>query len=118
MIITGWAVSESRSPGWICRLKMNTNGEMQAAFRGEQRTPSRCGRLDQACAYGVRPVLMEFDGFETYSRPLHIGATYYWVIADLQGKKDTVKILADLNKCYPFAETEMESRVQESGVPQ
>lgn len=104
----------ARAFNQLYRLKMNTNGEMQAAFRGEQRTPSRCGRLDQACAYGVRPVLMEFDGFEIYSRPLHIGTTYYWVIADLKGKKDTVKILADLNKCYPFAETAMEETVQEA----
>lgn len=104
----------ARAFNQLYRLKMNTNGEMQAAFRGEQRTPSRCGRLDQACAYGVRPVLMEFDGTEIYSRPLRIGTTYYWVIADLQGRKDTIKILADLNKCYPFAETEMESRVQEA----
>lgn len=104
----------ARAFNQLYRLKMNTNGEMQAAFRGEQRTPSRCGRLDQACAYGVRPVLMEFDGFEIYSRPLHIGTTYYWVIADLKGQKDTVKILADLNKCYPFAETERESIVQEA----
>lgn len=57
---------------------------------------------------------MEFDGFEIYSRPLYIGTTYYWVIADLKGKKDTVKILADLNKCYPFAETEKESVVQKA----
>lgn len=104
----------ARAFNQLYRLKMNTNGEMQAAFRGEQRTPSRCGRLDQACAYGVRPVLMEFDGFEIYSRPLHIGTTYYWVVADLKGKKDTVKILADLNKCYPFAETETDATVQEA----
>eukprot|EP00955_Chlamydomonas_euryale_P076522 362705-Chlamydomonas_euryale.AAC.4 len=24
-------------------------------------TPSKCGRMDQACAYGAVPVLMEFD---------------------------------------------------------
>ena len=40
----------ARAFNQLYRLRMNTNGEMQAAFRGEQRTPSRCGRLDQACA--------------------------------------------------------------------
>ena len=25
---------------------------MEAAYQGERRTPSRCGRMDQACAYG------------------------------------------------------------------
>ena len=29
-------------------LQLNTMGEMNIAFYGEQRTPSRCGRLDQA----------------------------------------------------------------------
>ena len=56
----------------LYKLHMNTQGEMQAAFRGEQRTPSRCGRLDQACAYGVKPVLMEFDGVEIGSKILII----------------------------------------------
>ena len=48
----------ARAFNQLYHLKMNVKGEMQAAFRGEQRTPSRCGRLDQACAYGVKPVLM------------------------------------------------------------
>ncbi|MBR2601813.1 MAG: GHMP kinase, partial [Clostridia bacterium] len=85
-------------------LRMNIRGEMQAAFRGEQRTPSRCGRLDQACAYGTRPVLMAFDGTEIESRALRAGATLHWVIANLMASKNTIRILSDLNKAYPFAE--------------
>ena len=104
----------ARAFNQIYHLKMNTKGEMQAAFRGEQKTPSRCGRLDQACAYGVKPVLMEFDGMEVNSRQLDIGATFYWLIADLSSHKDTVKILSDLNKCYPFATNEKERRVHEA----
>lgn len=98
-------------------LRMNTKGEMQAAFRGEQRTPSRCGRLDQACAYGVKPVLMEFDGVEIDSRELRVGSTFTWVIANLMASKDTVKILADLNKAFPFAESDQDKRVQEALGP-
>ena len=37
-------------------LNLNTRGEMDIAFKGEQRTRSRCGRLDQACAFGTVPV--------------------------------------------------------------
>ncbi|MCR4590109.1 MAG: hypothetical protein K5668_04760, partial [Lachnospiraceae bacterium] len=98
----------------LYNLKMNVQGEMQAAFRGEQRTPSRCGRLDQACAYGVKPVLMGFDGVEITSRPLRVGTSFYWVIANLMASKDTIKILADLNKCYPFAESDLDKKVQEA----
>lgn len=90
---------------------------MQAAFRGEQRTPSRCGRLDQACAYGVKPVLMEFDGLEIDSGEIRAGTTFHWVIANLMAYKDTIKILADLNKAYPFAENEVEGKVQEALGP-
>ncbi len=104
----------ARAFNQIYRLKMNTKGEMQAAFRGEQKTPSRCGRLDQACAYGVKPVLMEFDGMEVNTRQLDLGTTFYWLIADLSAHKDTVKILSDLNKCYPFATNEKERRVHEA----
>lgn len=104
----------ARAFNQLYNLKMNVQGEMQAAFRGEQRTPSRCGRLDQACAYGVKPVLMGFDGVEITSRPLRVGTFYYWVIANLMASKDTIKILADLNKCYPFAESETDTKVQEA----
>jgi len=98
-------------------LKMNTKGEMQVAFRGEQRTPSRCGRLDQACAYGIKAVYMEFDGTEIVTRPLRVGKTMHWVIADLHAHKDTVQILSDLNKCYPFAENDKERKVHEALGP-
>lgn len=104
----------ARAFNQLYHLKMNINGEMQAAFRGEQRTPSRCGRLDQACAYGVKPVLMGFDGFEVDSRELRVGSTFYWVIANLMSSKDTIKILSDLSKAYPFANNNSERRVQEA----
>ena len=98
----------------LYKLKMNTMGEMQVAFVGEQRTPSRCGRLDQACAYGVNPVHMVFDGNEITVKRLTLKKTLYWVIADLGASKDTVRILSDLNKCYPFADNEMERKVQQA----
>lgn len=104
----------ARAFNQLYKLKMNIKGEMQAAFRGEQRTPSRCGRLDQACAYGVKPVLMDFDGVEIDSKELRVGSTFYWVIANLMASKDTIKILADLNKAYPFAGNEAERLVQEA----
>ena len=43
-------------------LKMTVRGEMELAYQGEITTPSRCGRMDQGCAFGNRPVLMAFDG--------------------------------------------------------
>ena len=40
----------ARAFNQMYHLRLNTMGEMNIAFIGEQRTPSRCGRLDQACA--------------------------------------------------------------------
>ena len=94
-------------------LKMTVRGEMEYAYRGEITTPSRCGRLDQGCAYGSRPVLMEFDGDSLEVSELACGADFHFIVADLKAAKDTVKILADLNKAFPFAENDLEKGVQE-----
>lgn len=98
----------------LYHLNLNTMGEMIIAYYGEQRTPSRCGRLDQACAYGINPVCMTFAGNEISVKPLKIKETLYFVIADLKGHKDTVKILSDLNKSFPFAASESDKKVQEA----
>lgn len=104
----------ARAFNQLYHLHCNTMGEMFMAYYGEQRTPSRCGRLDQACAYGVNPVTMTFDGNEVSVKTLKIKNPLYFVISDLNSHKDTVKILADLNKCYPFSESDIEKKTQEA----
>ncbi|MDR1687372.1 MAG: hypothetical protein LBS21_02015 [Clostridiales bacterium] len=104
----------ARAFNLIYRLNLNTIGEMTVAFKGEQRTMSRCGRLDQACAFGTNPVCMTFDGDEISVERLVIKEPLYWVFANLAASKDTVKILSDLNKCYPFAYSETEKNVHEA----
>lgn len=98
----------------LYHLHLNTMGEMNIAYMGEQRTPSRCGRLDQACAYGVNPICMTFDGNDIAVSPITIKREMHWVVADLNSHKDTIKILSDLNKCYPFASNIVEKNVQEA----
>lgn len=93
-------------------LNLSTRGEMNLAYMGELRTSSRCGRLDQACAFGVKPVLMNFDGDEIDVKPVKIKEDLHWVFADLGASKDTVKILRDLNRAYPFPSTDAERKVQ------
>ena len=92
-------------------LKMTTRGEMEYAYRGETTTPSRCGRMDQGCAY-QRPILMTFDGDNVDVRELSVSKDLYLVIVDLGAGKDTRLILSQLNNCYPFAESELEKDVQ------
>lgn len=41
----------------------------------------------------------------------------HWVFADLNGEKDTKKILSSLNACYPFAQDDQARKVQEALGP-
>ena len=96
----------------IYDLKMTVRGEMEFAYSGEITTPSRCGRMDQGCAYGGRPILMTFDGDRIDIEELKVPRNLYFVIADLGTGKDTKEILSKLNRCYPFAENELQRGVQ------
>jgi UTP-glucose-1-phosphate uridylyltransferase/mevalonate kinase len=94
-------------------LKLTVRGEMELAYQGEITTPSRCGRMDQGCAYGNRPILMTYDGDRLDVRELQIPEDMYFVIVDLNAQKDTMEILARLNRCFPYAENKIEEGVQQ-----
>lgn len=96
----------------IYDLKMTVRGEMEFAYLGEITTPSRCGRMDQGCAFGSRPILMTFDGERIDVTEVKVKRDLYYVIVDLCAGKDTKEILAKLNQCYPFAESELQKNVQ------
>lgn len=106
-------VLTARAFNRVYDLKLTRRGEMEAAYRGELTTPSRCGRMDQGCAFGQRPVLMTFDADLVEVEPLRIGGPVHMLIVDLGRNKDTRRILHDLNACYPFAETPQEKAVHE-----
>jgi UTP-glucose-1-phosphate uridylyltransferase/mevalonate kinase len=107
------SVLAARAFNRVYDLKLTTRGEMELAYQGEITTPSRCGRMDQGCAFGNRPVLMAFDGDRLETTALQVNQPLYFVIVDLQAKKDTMEILNRLNRCYPYAENEVERGVQE-----
>jgi UTP-glucose-1-phosphate uridylyltransferase/mevalonate kinase len=96
----------------IYDLKMTVRGEMEFAYLGEITTPSRCGRMDQGCAYGNRPVYMEYDGDRIDVQEFNVPRDLYFVIVDLKASKDTREILNRLNHCFPFAENEIQKSVQ------
>ncbi|MFC1960248.1 sugar phosphate nucleotidyltransferase [Chloroflexota bacterium] len=107
------SVLTARAFNRVYDLKMTVRGEMEMAYQGEITTPSRCGRLDQGCAFGVRPVLMTFDGERLDTRELQADEDLYFVIVDLAAQKNTMKILKDLNRCYPFPQNDVEKGVHE-----
>jgi len=74
---------------------------MEIAYLGEILTGSRCGRMDQACIYGKTPVLLTFQkstGIRV--EPVFPAGEVDLFFVDLAGKKDTVRILADLQAAY------------------
>ena len=94
-------------------LKMTTRGEMEYAYQGEITTPSRCGRMDQGCAYGSRPILMTYDGDRIDVREMKVPTDLHLVVVDLHAAKDTRQILADLNRAFPFADDALQKQVQQ-----
>jgi dTDP-glucose pyrophosphorylase/mevalonate kinase len=85
---------------------------MELAYLGETTTPSRCGKMDQACAYD-KPILIEFDGNRVNVEELEIKKEIYLLIVDLKKGKDTVKILANLNEGFPWPRDEKEKQKHE-----
>jgi galactokinase len=106
-------VLTARAFNRVYDLKLTLREEMELAYQGEITTPSRCGRMDQGCAFGTRPVLMTFDGDWLEIQELHVPQPMHFVIVDLNAQKDTMEILARLNRAYPFPDNDIERGVQE-----
>ena len=84
----------------IGRGKLTIREEMELAYLGERNTPSFCGQMDQACAFGNKPILMTFDGDRLEIEEISVKQKLFLIIVNLGGNKDTPKILKDLNNCY------------------
>ena len=89
----------------VYNLRLTVRGEMECAFAGERLTPSKCGRMDQACANGSRPVAMTYDADFLDVEPISVSEPLYLVLVDLRAQKSTVRILNALQGCYPVATT-------------
>jgi len=105
-------VLTARAFNRLYNLGLTIREEMELAYLGERTTPSQCGRLDQGCAYGGRPVLMTFDGEGLEVEEIRMARDLHLVIVDLASTKDTREILRSLNGCYPVARGERARAVQ------
>ena len=89
-------------------LNLSVNECMEIAYRGELRTLSRCGRMDQCVAMGTGKVgCMEFDRQDCYLRILTCKKSLHFVVADLNRGKNTVQILKALSSCFPYPQDEI-----------
>ncbi len=91
-------------------LGIDLEGQMELAYLGETLTFSKCGRMDQACVY-PNPVMMTFDGDSIDLEELSVGKDFHLVLVNLKKGKDTIRILSDVFRVYPFARTEIERKV-------
>ena len=107
-------VARAFSKCYAMEKEMSVLEQMELAYLGEIATPSRCGRMDQACAFGSGVcVTMTFDGDEMKCEETPVGnertvggestsdnECFHIVVCDLDGQKDTVKILKDLQSAF------------------
>jgi galactokinase len=89
-------VLTARALNRIHSLGLSIQEEMELAYRGEIATGSQCGRMDQACAYGLQLLLLELDGDAMGIETLAPGKSMHLLLVDLRRRKDTRRILADL----------------------
>jgi len=97
----------ARSFNRIFNLRGTTRFEMEYAYRGENLTPSRCGRMDQACAFGNRPVLMNYDADDLDCKEISVAKPLHFLVVDLAFPgKSTTEILQGLQSAYPFPQND------------
>jgi len=93
-------------------LQLTVRGEMEYAYLGEVTTPSKCGRMDQACAYGAL-VAMSYDADILRIAPASLAVPLHMVLVDLKAAKDTTAILQGLQRAYPTASDDKSQALQQ-----
>lgn len=96
----------------IYHLNLSDNELMLDAYHGERLALSKCGRLDQIIVKGTNQLskMVFYENCISIS-PIFVKKTLHLVIADLNGNKETRKILNSLRNCYPFAKTKEQQAV-------
>lgn len=108
------SVLVARAYSEVYGLDLTIHDEMDLAYEGERRTGSECGRMDQICAFGRRVTRVGFDEDRLEVDEVEVGAAFSLVIVDLRRGKDTRRILADLNACYPDTQGPVAEGVREA----
>lgn len=92
----------------LYHLNLSVDQEMRLAYEAEQSTGSKCGKLDQVCAYGPGMRAICFDGDSIFVKTLTLEKELSLILVDFNSTKDTKKILFDLNAAYPYPKNKKE----------
>ena len=92
----------------IYNLNLSKNDEMEIAYICEREAKSMCGKMDQIVAFDRGVYIMDFHNGEVNYSNIKVGKDIYVVLVDLDGEKDTKKILKDLHKAFPFPKNKKE----------
>ena len=102
-----------RAYNLLYELGLSIREEMDLAYIAERSIGSKCGKLDQLCAFGKGVRLACIDGDEVTVTTLIPAKTLKMLLVDLHGSKNTKKILDDLNAQYPYSNSEKTDRLYE-----
>ncbi|WP_462410635.1 mevalonate kinase family protein [Neobacillus sp. Marseille-QA0830] len=103
-----------RAANQLYQLHLPVEKEMQLAWQAERDIGSQCGKMDQVCACGNKLVNMKFVRNEVFIEEIDTDIDLNILIVDLQGKKDTRKILADLNSHYPYPADQQDEHLHDA----
>lgn len=95
----------------LYELGLSIEEEMSLAYEAERLTGSKCGKMDQICAFGQGIRKICFDGEKVQVSEIKTKRKLHFILVDLHGSKNTKKILRELNAIYPFPKNHTESNL-------
>lgn len=90
----------------IYNLQLNNYDIMNIAYNGELMAGSKCGKMDQCIAFGKGPFKIIFNEDSIAINDIKLKHNIYILIIKLNGCKNTINILNDLHKAFPYPITE------------
>ena len=87
---------------------------MEIAYISERNALSKCGRMDQICAYDNKTMLIEFVGENIKLKEIKLKKNMYLSCAVFKKKKNTKLILDSLNESYPFPKDKKDEKLQKT----
>ena len=96
----------------IYNLQLNNYDIMNIAYNGELMTGSKCGKMDQCIAFGKGPFKIIFNKDSITINDIKLKDNIYILIIRLNGSKNTIQILDDLHKAFPYPITEDDKNLE------